>query len=590
MKAMTTAYIVKCPHIPMTGLKPEMHNPTLPLSMIDILDSPGVCGGDEKGPAITIALLYDAVCRVHGNSVMKLYQDTGRSPPSIPVFEKLPPHKTEFWQLGAIFEDEGTISGTYGVHNAIFLKQFGLKAPETPLGQEKDDFRDRLWIVHGDQLTAHHVRAVKSAQFRAARPYDRRDWMLCVPSWFHMQMALQNTVVRTHFSADTGSNGTRHCITADATTWGRTIGDRASPKYHILDPLLAQGFTARILAMFYDILERRGFLDLATDIDGKDKEAGSFEKPEHFDRAIQLLEPNDFEEVLEEIRQTAFTLEAWDGEGHADTEFKTMCRMLQEVELFLTVRHAVKHADIGLLRRLVDPMIMVFLGASQWNYAYEMMWYRWNLSPVNTPELQRAILASGIVNWQGRLNKNKPIDLGLEHLNGNVKNEMKCYKNSTHDEEIIFGRVCLTNTIVRTLRSKFERVFGEDMTEKHSTASALQDMFSLARIIFTGGLASPRRGLALNGQRGVFESEDIFKLGAELLAEKVEYFNRTYTRQSALREGLYSEGVADTGEVDVTASQIEAYTTYADERTDINEDPTVDIGPNLGDVQVPGAD
>jgi hypothetical protein len=88
----------------------------------------------------------------------------------------------------------------------------------------------------------------------------------------------------------------------------------------------------------------------------------------------------------------------------------------------------------------------------------------------------------------------------------------------------------------------------------------------------------------------VFESEDIFKLGAELLAEKVEYFNRTYTKQSALREGLYSEAVADTGEVDVTASQIEAYTTYADERTDMNEDPTVDVGPNLRDVQVPGVD
>jgi hypothetical protein len=33
--------------------------------------------------------------------------------------------------------------------------------------------------------------------------------------------------------------------------------------------------------------------------------------------------------------------------------------MLQEIELFLTVRYAVKHADIGLLRYLVDPLIVV---------------------------------------------------------------------------------------------------------------------------------------------------------------------------------------------------------------------------------------
>jgi hypothetical protein len=49
-----------------------------------------------------------------------------------------------------------------------------------------------------------------------------------------------------------------------------------------------------------------------------------------------------------------------------------MYRMLQEVELFMTVRHAVKHGDIGLLRRVVDPLIIHFLGASQYNYAYEI--------------------------------------------------------------------------------------------------------------------------------------------------------------------------------------------------------------------------
>ena len=53
-----------------------------------------------------------------------------------------------------------------------------------------------------------------------------------------------------------------------------------------------------------------------------------------------------------------------------------MCRMLQEVKLLLTVRHAVKHADIGMLRRLVDPLIVFFFGASQHNYGREMLFYR----------------------------------------------------------------------------------------------------------------------------------------------------------------------------------------------------------------------
>ena len=70
-----------------------------------------------------------------------------------------------------------------------------------------------------------------------------------------------------------------------------------------------------------------------------------------------------------------------------------MCRFLQEIELFLTVRIAVKRGDIGLLRRMVDPLIVAFLGAGQWNYVYDMLFYRWLLSPACTPELQHAILA-----------------------------------------------------------------------------------------------------------------------------------------------------------------------------------------------------
>ena len=53
----------------------------------------------------------------------------------------------------------------------------------------------------------------------------------------------------------------------------------------------------------------------------------------------------------------------------------------------MTVRHAIKHNNIELFRRVVDPLIIYFLGTSQYNYAYEMLFYCWNLTSVNTPEL-----------------------------------------------------------------------------------------------------------------------------------------------------------------------------------------------------------
>jgi hypothetical protein len=50
----------------------------------------------------------------------------------MPVYDdKLEPKATRHWQLGAIYENEGTIAGTYRVHDNIFLQQFGLSSQKS---------------------------------------------------------------------------------------------------------------------------------------------------------------------------------------------------------------------------------------------------------------------------------------------------------------------------------------------------------------------------------------------------------------------------------------------------------------------------
>lgn len=244
--------------------------------------------------------------------------------------------------------------------------------------------------------------------------------------------------------------------------------------------------------------------------------------------------------------------------------------------------HAIKHGDIGLLRRMVDPLIVFLLGAGQWNYGHEMLFYRWLLSKdVCTPELQHAILASGIVNWPGKESTHKPVDLGLEHDNGKLKINMKCYQNSTHDTDLIFDRVCLTNTFMGALRTLIEGIFGETMSGAHTTASATLDMFTLARNIFTGDLAMPRDASIMGGYRNVFESQDIIQIGLDKLEEKVEYFNQNYTQRSALSRGSYNarvdEAVEHNAGEDVNDQQAETYGDVIDDRADGALDPTTDM-------------
>ena len=591
-----------------------MHDATVQLDPDDIFTSPGL-SEDDEGKEISRALISDAVRRVHGPGVDCIFEDSDVEAPRMPVFDRLEPKKTRYWQLGAIYENEGTIAGTYHVHDNIFLQQFGLSSqePATPVAatdpspttllgtalsdpqfqahvedkdaqdtssttsnqeRELDDFLERLWLAHGDLLTAHHIRAVKDEQALAEMPYDRRNWLLGIPAWFHIQINLLNTIVRTHWSPEEASDAAHHCLQADMTMWGRSAATRDNPMYHVLEPIVAQSYTSRVVALFYAAMERRGYL--------ADRDAAKLENPESINEVIGKLTPVQYVELVEDVRMTAFTAAAWAGNGHSDIEFQTMCRMLQEIELFLTTRHAIKHGDIGLLRRTIDPLIVFFLGASQWNYGHEMLFYRWLLSKdVCTPELQHAILASGIVNWPGKEYTHKPVDLGLEHDNGKLKINMKCYQNSTHDTDLIFDRVCLTNTFVGTLRNLLEGIFGERMSGAHTTASATLDMFTLARNIFTGDLATPRDASIMGGYRNAFMSQDIIQMGLDKLEEKVAYFNQHYTRRSALSQGSYTSRVDEAVERNanevVTDQQTETYGDIVDDRADDVLDPTVDV-------------
>jgi len=190
-------------------------------------------------------------------------------------------------------------------------------------------FLERLWLVHGNQLTAQRIRSVKLEQRSAEFSYDRMDWMLGLPAWFHIQMYLLYNIVRTHWTGPNGLHQSRHCLKADSTAWGHTQYGPNSIKYHLIAPIVVQAFASRVTAMFYSHLRQRGMMDIT-----------SITVPElvgDMDDIVARLSPSMFGEIIEEIRLQAFTLDAWEGAHHEDIEFCPMCRMLQAIELFLVV-------------------------------------------------------------------------------------------------------------------------------------------------------------------------------------------------------------------------------------------------------------
>ena len=138
---------------------------------------------------------------------------------------------------------------------------------------------------------------------------------------------------------------THHCLRSDMTLWNRSTITRENAKYHELVPIIERGFIARITVLFYAAMQRRGFRISMPDLSEPSNpdtlpNPSSPECIEDTTRAIGCLTPEQFLDIVDEIQRDAFSRDAWTGAKHNDVEFRTMCRMLQEVELLLTVRHA----------------------------------------------------------------------------------------------------------------------------------------------------------------------------------------------------------------------------------------------------------
>ena len=68
------------------------------------------------------------------------------------IVKQLKPMLTEFYYLGMIYKDKGTLNGTYGIHDWIFLHYLNfLDNPK--LG----DFKDQLQLAYSDQKIVKHI-------------------------------------------------------------------------------------------------------------------------------------------------------------------------------------------------------------------------------------------------------------------------------------------------------------------------------------------------------------------------------------------------------------------------------------------------
>ena len=410
----------------------------------------------------------------------------------MPCLNVIKPSQTHHFSLGPIPYNEGTIQGTYGVLETIFMEQFKLD----PMA-----FNERLWLVYGDQKTASNIRSVINERREASTAFDRHRWVLPLSSFFHLRQTFLWMLQALHFGSE--NQNSPSTLYHNMNFWERKQIPAIKGPFHHVEELILHSFEARIIALLHVQLRE-------VNINIEDSKA--------VEEYLTRMTVEEYLLLVDNIYQQAFSKDIQQpstDSNHQDEEFRNHVRYLQQVETYATLKYAIKHADIGLIERVIDRCCIYFHGSKQTNYAFEMLLFKRLLATgAASVELKKAILVNGLVNLQGKEDTSHEIDRLNEQLNLQLKEILWARQTFIFGMDKLFRHCALTASYCSTLKEYLESEFGEKTWAGHTEKAATADIRDLAYEISKRSIVKQPQG-----RKAVFKSPDIITLGVRRLQE-----------------------------------------------------------------------
>jgi hypothetical protein len=432
--------------------------------------------------------------------------------PKMPMLDILPPRKTVHWPLGPIPHDESSNVGNLAVLENIFQGQYRL--PE-------EAFENTLFLIYGDQKTVQRIRTIKRRRRGSTKAYDTLKWALPVPALFHLKMNLLYMLSRCHFGGPDQDQSTLY----DAMNyWGRKRITKAKAEFFALEELVIHSFQARIVALMWNKLSRTGLGRHAEDMEATLRNlppsgfytlVDEIQKEYSFLTHPNLANPNFMNPEAgkpKSAKPKPKPVNANSRSSLKDNEVRNHYLFLRQAQTYMILRYAIKHGDIGLIRRAIDRCCVYFHGSGQHKYAYEML-YLQRLFLASQAPLTRAILSNSLVNLRGSVDSFFETDRLVELHNGNMKELFNAKRGSSITLEHLFRNYSLNSAYLKNMSNEVERLFSARSNSDHSPKSAQTDIRLMAERLAASSIVYARRGRAVK-----YPAPDVLAKGAIRLA------------------------------------------------------------------------
>lgn len=485
--------------MPAGGLKQTMFRPYVTLTEDDVLLAEGL-KDDKTLHDLQRYWIFEAIRYCHRDAVDFLFAENPSCRPTFPTIERLEPQTTTHRSLGPILENEGTLDGTLAVLNEVLFKHLNLK--------EGSDFNDLLYLIYGDQKTVSLVLGIKHERREAGEPHAQYSSVIPIPGLFHWRMNFIDMVHDLYSGEECPSNGST--LQHNKHTLNYKMGNK-SP-FHFKEEVALRAFEARVVGIFYSMLPGHVSPVERADID----------------TYIKQIHVTGILHKVDQIRQDIFSLDCQSppsGSNHpVDYELSAHAKFLQQMEVYKTLKLAIKRGDIGLIRRVFPQCSILFQGSSKKKYAELALYMAWlTQSRATDPELQKAILSNSLVNLNGKPDGFFETDRLNEFFNLQMKTIMATRRTSTMDVANLFQRTALSASYCTDLRGAIEAAFGEYSNIHHTDKDASRDVYELAQALhrqrstrlFSNGRESCLPGWPI----------DIYTKGSHMIPGAIQRFN-----------------------------------------------------------------
>ena len=433
----------------------------------------------------------------------------------MPTIEEIEIGPTRYHPYAPVFQNEGTNEGNVEIQKNYEEVQCRLE-PEDPR------WSSILVIYFGDLKTVQRILSVQEMRILTAlSAYDRKQWMIPGLGLWHLRLNLLKLIHKIHWGGSAPQDSSTLQYAADA--WGRT-NVREPTDFNKLEELLIHSHHARVLAILHQVA-RKSFY--------RKGDAGDWLRTQNTRNISELIN-----RIVERTNPSGF--DADDQEPPLNENWHNHQCFIRHMDVYFMLCHAIKFADIGLLRQSLREVCIVFQAKEghTFNYGPELLrlMHLYD-SDAAEPELQRAMLANSLVNLQGKYGKAFEIDRLVEFLNGFVAVVRRDRTNSTRPVSELIRSAVLSAPYMMEVKRTLEKRFGKSRSGEHPPKDASEDIWTLAQDLLQGDLHT------INEERfSAWPAPNLIRSGYQSLGENVYRYNEKIQCKLPEDEGTINEG------------------------------------------------